>query len=109
MSTQKVANEKVTPRVIILRGCPGTGKSTISQKVMSLLKRTSKKAYIPIDNIQHFDLRNASRDKFKLGIFHAALLCRSFIAENFDVVIDYVASAITMKTPLKLKTMSLML
>ena len=77
------------PRIIIIRGTPGTGKSTIAQKVSTLLPGT-KKAYIPIDNIQHLDLRNASKDKFKLGIFHTAIVCRSFIQEGFDIIIDYV-------------------
>lgn len=82
-------NKDKIPRIIIIRGTPGTGKSTIAQKVSSLLPGT-KKAYIPIDNIQHLDLRNASKDKFKLGIFHTAIVCRSFIQEGFDVVVDYV-------------------
>ena len=81
------------PRVIIIRGTPGTGKSTIAQKVASLLKGTTKKAYIPIDNVQHLDLRNGSKDKFKLGIFHTAILCRSFIQEGFNIVVDYVFDA----------------
>lgn len=87
-STEKAKNDRV-PRVIIIRGTPGTGKTTIAQKVSTLLKG-SKKAYISIDNIQHLDLRNASKDKFKLGIFHAAILCRSFIQEGFDIIVDYV-------------------
>ena len=77
------------PRVIIIHGTPGTGKTTIAQKVSSLLPG-SKKAYIPIDSIQHLDLRNASNDKFKLGIFHTAIICRSFIQEGFDIIVDYV-------------------
>ena len=84
----KSKKEKLS-RIIIIRGTPGTGKSTIAQKVSSLLPGT-KKAYIPIDNIQHLDLRNASKDKFKLGIFHTAIMCRSFIQEGFDIIIDYV-------------------
>ena len=90
MNKKNKSEIKSPPRVIIIRGTPGTGKSTIAQKVSSLLKGTTKKAYVPIDNLQHFDLRNGSKDKFKLGIFHAALLCRSFIQEDFNIIIDYV-------------------
>lgn len=94
--TAKLKEQKVdspVPRVIIIRGTPGTGKSTVAQKVVHLLKGTTKKAYIPIDDLQHLDLRNGCKDKFKLGIFHAALLCRSFIQEGFNIVVDYVFDA----------------
>ena len=83
-------------RIIVVRGAPGTGKSTISLKLSSLLPGT-KKAYIPIDNIQHLDIRNASKDKFRLGIYHSAIICRSFIQEGFDVIIDYVFGSHSMK------------
>lgn len=85
----KREKQKEIPRVIIVRGCPGIGKSTIAMKVCSLLHK-SKVAKVSIDDLQHFDLRNASKDKFKLGIFHAAIVCRSFIQEGFDIVVDYV-------------------
>ena len=77
------------PRVIILRGSPGVGKSTIAMKVCTLLHK-NKVARVSIDDLQHFDQRNACKDKFKLGIFHAAIVCRSFIQEGFDIVVDYV-------------------
>ncbi len=89
-STPLKNKNKFLSRVIIIRGTPGIGKSTIAKKVASLLNRTTKKVYIPIDNIQHLDLRNSSKDKFKLGVFHTALICRSFIKEGFDIVVDYV-------------------
>ena len=80
---------KKLPRVIILRGAPASGKSTVAHKLSSLLP-ASKKAYIAIDDLQHCDLRNFSHDKLKLGVYHAAVLCRSFIREGFDIVVDYV-------------------
>lgn len=82
-------NDTTVPRVMILRGAPASGKTTVARKLSSLLPAT-KKAHISIDDLQHFDLRKVSRDKLKLGIYHAVLLCRSFVQEGFDVVVDYV-------------------
>jgi tRNA uridine 5-carbamoylmethylation protein Kti12 len=82
-------NRKSIPRVIILRGAPASGKTTVARKLASLIP-TSKKALISIDDIQHLDLRRISRDKLRLGVYHTALLCRSFVQEGFDVVVEYV-------------------
>lgn len=80
-----------SPMVVkIIRGAPGVGKSTIAQKVASKLS-TNKVAHISVDALQHFDCRAAaSKDKLKLGVFHAVLVTRSFISEGFSVVVDYV-------------------
>lgn len=77
------------PRVMILRGPAAVGKTAVARKLSSLLSG-AKRAYIAIDELQHFDLRRVSRDKLKLGVYHAAVLCRSFVREGFDVVVDYV-------------------
>ena len=77
------------PRLIILRGSPGVGKSTISKSINKINSAT-KKTYISVDAMQHLDLRNPSKNKEKLGIKNAAILATSFLEEGFDVVMDYV-------------------
>lgn len=81
--------ETEVPRLIILRGSPGVGKSTIASKVAAL-NSAKKKTYIPIDTIQHMDMRKPCKNKEKLGIKNGAVLAKSFLLEGFDVVVDYV-------------------
>lgn len=83
-------NENVeVPRLIILRGAPAVGKSTIASKVASL-NSAKKKTHIAVDNFQTYDLRPMSKDREKLAIRNAALLAKNFLLEGFDVVVDYV-------------------
>lgn len=77
------------PRLIILRGSPAVGKSTIASKVASL-NSAKKKTHIAVDNFQKYDLRPMSKDREKLAIRNAALLTKNFLLEGFDVVVDYV-------------------
>lgn len=83
-------NENVeVPRLIILRGAPAVGKSTIASKVASL-NSAKKKTHIVVDNFQTYDLRPMSKDREKLAIRNSALLAKNFLLEGFDVVVDYV-------------------
>lgn len=83
-------NENVeVPRLIILRGSPAVGKSTIASKVASL-NSAKKKTHIAVDNFQTYDLRPMSKDREKLAIRNSALLAKNFLLEGFDVVVDYV-------------------
>lgn len=82
-------NMNDVPRLIILRGSPGVGKSTIATKV-ARLNSAKKKTCISIDNFQLYDFRNMCRDREKLAIRNAALLTKNFLSEGFDVVVDYV-------------------
>lgn len=83
-------NENVeVPRLIILRGAPAVGKSTIASKVASL-NSAKKKTHIAVDNFQTYDLRPMSKDREKLAIRNASLLAKNFLLEGFDVVVDYV-------------------
>lgn len=77
------------PRLIILRGSPAVGKSTIASKVASL-NSAKKKSYIPVDNFQLYDFRQMSTSREKLAIRNASLLTKNFLIEGFDVVVDYV-------------------
>lgn len=77
------------PRLMILRGSPGVGKSTVSSKVCAI-NSAKKKTYISVDAMQHMDLRTQSKNKEKLGIRNAGILAQSFLSEGFDVVLDYV-------------------
>lgn len=77
------------PRLIILRGSPGVGKSTVSKSI-NKINSASKKTYISVDAMQHLDLRPQSKNKEKLGIKNSAVLSASFLEEGFDVVLDYV-------------------
>lgn len=79
----------LVPRLMILRGSPGVGKSTVSSKVCAI-NSAKKKTYISVDAMQHMDLRTQSKNKEKLGIKNAGLLAQSFLSEGFDVVLDYV-------------------
>lgn len=83
-------NENVeVPRLIILRGAPAVGKSTIASKVASL-NSAKKKTHIAVDNFQTYDLRPMSKAREKLAIRNSALLAKNFLLEGFDVVVDYV-------------------
>ncbi len=75
-------------KVIILKGSPGVGKSFTARKIISKLGN-KKIALISIDEILHIDQRNLLEDKLKLAKFHAAILTRSFLREQFDVIIEY--------------------
>ena len=75
-------------KIIILKGPSGVGKSFTARKLNSKLK-TTKKAYISIDEVLHFDQRNLSQDKLKLAKFHTAIMARSFLREGFTVIIEY--------------------
>ena len=83
-------NENVeVPRLIILRGSPAVGKSTIASKVASL-NSAKKKTHIAVDNFQTYDVRPMSKEREKLAIRNSALLAKNFLLEGFDVVVDYV-------------------
>lgn len=82
-----VKNTKAN-KVIILKGSPGIGKSFTARKLISQLKN-KKVALISVDEILHIDQRNLTEDKLKLAKFHAAILTRSFLQEDFDVIIEY--------------------
>lgn len=77
-----------TNKVIILKGSPGIGKSFTARKLISQLKN-KKVALISVDELLHIDQRNLTEDKLKLAKFHTAILTRSFIQEDFDVIIEY--------------------
>ena len=77
------------PRLIILRGSPAVGKSTIASKVASL-NSAKKKALITVDNFQLYDLRPMSKSREKLAIKNSAVLTKNFLLEGFDVVVEYV-------------------
>ena len=74
--------------LIILRGSPAVGKTSISKKILSL-NHNPKIAYIPIDEIQDFDKSKAINRKEELGIQHAGLLARNFLKNGYSVLIEY--------------------
>ena len=82
-------NNREVPRLIILRGSPAVGKTTIAAKVAAL-NSAKKKTHIIVDNFQLYDLRPMSKDREKLAIHNAAILTKSFLLEGFDAVVDYV-------------------
>ena len=82
-------NNEEVPRLIIIRGAPAVGKSTIAKKVAAL-NSAKKKTYLAVDNFQTYDLRSMSKDREKLAICNAALLAKNFLLEGFDTVVDYV-------------------
>ena len=82
-------NNEEVPRLIIIRGAPAVGKSTIAKKVAAL-NSAKKKTYLAVDNFQTYDLRTMSKDREKLAIRNAALLTKNFLLEGFDTVVDYV-------------------
>ena len=77
------------PRLIILRGSPAVGKTTISKKIASM-DSAKKKARIPVDDFQLYDSRKPCISREKFAIRNAAILTKSFLLEDFDVVVDYV-------------------
>ena len=83
-----MAKNTKTNKVIILKGSPGVGKSSTARKLISQLSN-KKIALISVDEILHIDQCNLTEDKLKLAKFHAAILTRSFIQEDFDVIIEY--------------------
>lgn len=74
--------------IIIIKGSPGVGKTYLSNRLASKIK-AKKLAIIPIDNVLHFDQRKLNEDKLKLSKFHTAIMARSFLKEDFDIIIDY--------------------
>lgn len=88
------ANSACPGNIIIIKGSPGVGKSCTSRKLVSRLP-SSKRAIIQIDEILHLDQRpSLSHDKLKLAKFHTAILARSFLREEFDVIIEYTFDAV---------------
>ncbi len=79
---------KNTRNVIIIKGAPGAGKTYVSKKLISRLDNP-KTALISIDEILHLDQRKFSNDKLKLAKYHTAIMTRSFLREDFDIVIEY--------------------
>lgn len=77
------------PRLIIVRGAPAVGKSTVAKKIAAL-NSAKKTTYLAVDNFQLYDLRTMSKDREKLAIRNAALLTKNFLLEGFDAVVDYV-------------------
>jgi tRNA uridine 5-carbamoylmethylation protein Kti12 len=75
-------------KVIILKGSPGVGKSFTARKLISQLKN-NKIGLISVDELLHIDQRKLKEDKLKLAKFHAAILTRSLLREDFDVIIEY--------------------
>ena len=47
-------NDITAPRLIILRGSPAVGKSTVAKKVAAL-NSAKKKAYVPVDDFQLYE------------------------------------------------------
>ena len=82
-------NDITAPRLIILRGSPAVGKSTVAKK-LAALNSAKKKAYVPVDDFQLYDLRKPSLDREHLAIKNAAILTKNFLLNGFDVVLDYV-------------------
>lgn len=76
-------------RLIILRGSPAVGKTTISKKIASM-DSAKKKARIPVDDFQLYDARKPCISREKFAIRNAAILTKSFLLEDYDVVVDYV-------------------
>ena len=74
--------------VIILKGPPGVGKSYTARKLVRRLPG-NKHAIVSVDELLHADQRRLCEEKAKLAAHHAALLARSFIGQNFIVVIEY--------------------
>ena len=84
-----IDNNVEVPRLIILRGAPAVGKSTIAAKVTSL-NSAKKKSLITVDNFQLYDFRPMSKSREKLAIKNSAVLAKNFLLEGFDVVVEYV-------------------
>lgn len=77
------------PKLIILRGSPGVGKTAIAHKILQLMK--GKVASVPIDEIRAFDRRKTTtKDKLKIGVINAALMTHTFLSHGFNVVVEYV-------------------
>ncbi len=77
------------PRLIILRGSPAIGKTTLAKKIASM-NPAKKKAHIPVDDFQLYDARKPSLMRERFAIRNAAILTKSFLLEDFDAVVDYV-------------------
>lgn len=84
------------PRVIVLSGLPGAGKSTLSRRLALAL---NPGAHVEADRLQdlivsgavHGTVSGISEEaarQIRLRLHHAALLARSFREAGFNVVID---------------------
>ena len=74
--------------IIIIKGSPGVGKTYLSKNLVSRLKK-KKLAVIPLDTILHFDQRKLNENKLQLGIKNAGKIARSFLREDFNIIIEY--------------------
>jgi chloramphenicol 3-O-phosphotransferase len=84
------------PRIIVLSGLPGAGKSTLSRRLAQSLDRG---AHVEADRLQDLIVSGAvhgtvtgisdeAARQIRLRLHHAALLARSFREAGFNAIID---------------------
>lgn len=77
--------------IIILRGTPASGKTTVGKRLVSRIKKMSngKVAFISVDEVRHFDMR-VSHPKYVYGLAQAnALICaNNFVQNGFNVIVE---------------------
>ena len=86
----------IRPRLIVISGLPGSGKSTVGRLLAESLERA---AYIEADVLQHFvvagleladhnGISDEGRQQLSLRLRNACLLAKSYVASGFTAVVD---------------------
>ncbi len=74
------------PKLIIMRGLPGSGKSTFSKEVMKAETKTIRLNRDLLREMMHFN--NWSPENEKLTIKAQELLASDFLTRGYNVIID---------------------
>ncbi|HEX7101844.1 MAG TPA: zeta toxin family protein [Nitrolancea sp.] len=96
-TTSKEEPSLVEPRIIIISGLPGAGKSTTARLLASQMDRG---AHVEADKLQEFivaggvwpdgspNVSNEAERQLRLRLHNACLLARSFAQHGFTTLID---------------------